>query len=114
MAVEKLVPDAGSVIELGGQDAKIIIFKVNEETGEKQAQTSIRMYEPAHIGVYRGVDPLKNSARRQGQSWWRTKNVMLSKKIQLLEKQRERLLPSHHEDLENIDVELHRLRQATA
>lgn len=42
MAVEKLVPDAGSVIELGGQDAKIIIFKVNEETGEKQVQTSIR------------------------------------------------------------------------
>ncbi|UCE01804.1 MAG: CoA activase [Candidatus Latescibacterota bacterium] len=41
MAVEKLDPDAGSVVELGGQDAKIIIFKVNEETGEKQASTSM-------------------------------------------------------------------------
>jgi predicted CoA-substrate-specific enzyme activase len=41
MAVEKLHPDVGSVIELGGQDAKIIIFKQNEETGEKQAITSM-------------------------------------------------------------------------
>jgi activator of 2-hydroxyglutaryl-CoA dehydratase len=35
MAVETLHPDVGSVIELGGQDAKIIIFKKNEETGDK-------------------------------------------------------------------------------
>lgn len=41
MAVEKLHPDVGSVIELGGQDAKIIIFKQNKETGEKQAVTSM-------------------------------------------------------------------------
>ena len=41
MAVEHLHPDVGSVVELGGQDAKIIIFKVNAETGEKQAQTSM-------------------------------------------------------------------------
>jgi predicted CoA-substrate-specific enzyme activase len=41
MAVETLHPDVGSVIELGGQDAKIIIFKVNEETGDKQALTSM-------------------------------------------------------------------------
>ncbi|NRB41376.1 MAG: CoA activase, partial [Pseudomonadales bacterium] len=41
MAVEKLHPDVGSVIELGGQDAKIIIFKVNPETGERQAITSM-------------------------------------------------------------------------
>ncbi|MBX7148331.1 CoA activase [bacterium] len=41
LAVEKLHPDVGSVIELGGQDAKIIIFKKNEETGEKQAITSM-------------------------------------------------------------------------
>ena len=27
LAVEKLHPECGSVIELGGQDAKIIIFK---------------------------------------------------------------------------------------
>jgi predicted CoA-substrate-specific enzyme activase len=41
MSVEKLHPDVGSVIELGGQDAKIIIFKENEETGDKQSQTSM-------------------------------------------------------------------------
>lgn len=41
MAVEQLHPDVGSVIELGGQDAKIIIFKKNEETGDKQALTSM-------------------------------------------------------------------------
>ncbi|WP_223066330.1 BadF/BadG/BcrA/BcrD ATPase family protein [Paenibacillus caui] len=41
MAVEQLHPDVGSVIELGGQDAKIIIYKENEETGNKQAITSM-------------------------------------------------------------------------
>ncbi len=41
MAVEKLHPDVGSVIELGGQDAKIIMFKKNQETGDKTAQTSM-------------------------------------------------------------------------
>jgi activator of 2-hydroxyglutaryl-CoA dehydratase/predicted nucleotide-binding protein (sugar kinase/HSP70/actin superfamily) len=41
MAVEKLHPDVGSVIELGGQDAKIIMFKQNEDTGDKTAQTSM-------------------------------------------------------------------------
>ncbi len=41
MAVEQLHPDVGSVIELGGQDAKIIIFKVNQKTGARQAITSM-------------------------------------------------------------------------
>lgn len=41
MSVEELHPDVGSVIELGGQDAKIIIFKENKETGDKQAITSM-------------------------------------------------------------------------
>ncbi len=41
LAVEKLHPDVGSVIELGGQDAKIIMFRENKETGEKQAGTSM-------------------------------------------------------------------------
>lgn len=41
MAVERLHPDVQSVIELGGQDAKIIMFKVNEESGDKTAQTSM-------------------------------------------------------------------------
>ncbi len=41
MAVEQLHPDVGSVIELGGQDAKIIMFKENKETGDKQSTTSM-------------------------------------------------------------------------
>ncbi len=41
MAVEELHPDVGSVIELGGQDAKIIIFVQNPETGERTALTSM-------------------------------------------------------------------------
>src|SRR5690606_24189271 len=41
MAVEALHPDVGSVIELGGQDAKIIIFKENTETGARQALCSM-------------------------------------------------------------------------
>jgi predicted CoA-substrate-specific enzyme activase len=36
LAVEKLYPDCGSVVELGGQDAKIIIFKEDPETGRKK------------------------------------------------------------------------------
>ncbi len=41
LAVEQLHPDVGSVVELGGQDAKIIIFNVNPETGDKQAHCSM-------------------------------------------------------------------------
>lgn len=41
LAVEHLHPDVGSVCELGGQDAKIIIFKKNEKTGDKTAITSM-------------------------------------------------------------------------
>ena len=41
LAVEKLYPEAGSVIELGGQDAKIIIFKADPETGKKKKVPSM-------------------------------------------------------------------------
>ena len=41
IAVEKLHPEVKSVIELGGQDAKIIIFKDNPETGERQTIASM-------------------------------------------------------------------------
>jgi activator of 2-hydroxyglutaryl-CoA dehydratase/predicted nucleotide-binding protein (sugar kinase/HSP70/actin superfamily) len=36
LAVEKLYPDVQSVVELGGQDAKIIVFKEDPETGRKK------------------------------------------------------------------------------
>ena len=36
LAVDKLHPEVYSVIELGGQDAKIIVFKDDDETGRKK------------------------------------------------------------------------------
>jgi activator of 2-hydroxyglutaryl-CoA dehydratase/predicted nucleotide-binding protein (sugar kinase/HSP70/actin superfamily) len=42
LAVETLHPDVGSVVELGGQDAKIIIFKeAKDETGKSTGKTAI-------------------------------------------------------------------------
>ncbi|MBM4374249.1 MAG: CoA activase [Deltaproteobacteria bacterium] len=41
LAVEKLHPDVGSVIELGGQDAKIIMFTSDGDSGEKIAVPSM-------------------------------------------------------------------------
>jgi predicted CoA-substrate-specific enzyme activase len=41
LAVEHLHPDVGSVIELGGQDAKIIMFKQDERSGEKTPTASM-------------------------------------------------------------------------
>ena len=41
LAVEHLHPDVGSVIELGGQDAKIIMFKTDGKSGEKTANASM-------------------------------------------------------------------------
>ncbi|MSP24310.1 MAG: CoA activase [Myxococcales bacterium] len=41
LAVERLHPDVGSVIELGGQDAKIIMFTTDEKTGAKIAVPSM-------------------------------------------------------------------------
>ncbi|MEP7123056.1 MAG: BadF/BadG/BcrA/BcrD ATPase family protein, partial [Byssovorax sp.] len=41
LAVENLHPDVGSVIELGGQDAKIIIFHKDAKTGDKTAAPSM-------------------------------------------------------------------------
>src|ERR1017187_3396803 len=36
LAVEKLYPEVNTVIELGGQDAKIIVFHADPETGRKK------------------------------------------------------------------------------
>ncbi|MCL2778415.1 MAG: acyl-CoA dehydratase activase-related protein [Polyangiaceae bacterium] len=41
LAVEHLHPDVGSVIELGGQDAKIIVFKTEGKTGDRTAIASM-------------------------------------------------------------------------
>ena len=36
LAVEKLHPEVNSVVELGGQDAKIIVFKEDADSGRKK------------------------------------------------------------------------------
>jgi activator of 2-hydroxyglutaryl-CoA dehydratase/predicted nucleotide-binding protein (sugar kinase/HSP70/actin superfamily) len=41
MAVDLLHPDVRSVVELGGQDAKIILYGENPQTGEKRAIASM-------------------------------------------------------------------------
>ncbi len=41
LAVERLHPDVRSVVELGGQDAKIILFREDPRTGERQVITSM-------------------------------------------------------------------------
>jgi predicted CoA-substrate-specific enzyme activase len=41
LAVEKLHPEVYSVVELGGQDAKIIVFKDDEESGRKKKVPSM-------------------------------------------------------------------------
>ena len=41
LAVEYLHPECGSVIELGGQDAKIIMFKTDKDSGGKTANASM-------------------------------------------------------------------------
>jgi len=41
LAVDALHPDVGSVIELGGQDAKIIIYKDNPGSGERRVIASM-------------------------------------------------------------------------
>ena len=41
LAVERLHPDVQSVVELGGQDAKIILFKGGGEAGERHTQCSM-------------------------------------------------------------------------
>src|SRR5438477_1805564 len=41
MAVDRLHPDVRAVIELGGQDAKIILFQENEQTGDTRVIASM-------------------------------------------------------------------------
>jgi len=41
LAVEALHPDVRAVVELGGQDAKILIFRENEANGDKQTWASM-------------------------------------------------------------------------
>ena len=59
LAVEHLYPDAGSVIELGGQDAKIIIWLTDPETGAKRKVPS--MNDKCAGGTGAVIDKIKPS-----------------------------------------------------
>jgi len=54
LAVEELHPDVGSVIELGGQDAKIIIFKEAKAAAEEMAKAG---ETPGHAEGDLGTEP---------------------------------------------------------
>src|SRR6185436_4729942 len=54
LAVEELHPDVGSVIELGGQDAKIIIFKEAKAAAEELAKAA---ETPGHAEGDLGTEP---------------------------------------------------------
>src|SRR5436190_17833118 len=65
LAVEKLYPECGSVIELGGQDAKIIIFKKDPETGRKKKMPS--MNDMCAGGTGEVIDKIKEKFRIQSE-----------------------------------------------
>jgi len=58
LAVEHLHPDVGSVIELGGQDAKIVMFRdrVDEATGEREKQALTSMNDKCASGTGATID----------------------------------------------------------
>lgn len=57
LAVEKLHPDVGSVIELGGQDAKIIMFReVEREDGEPDKTALTSMNDKCASGTGATID----------------------------------------------------------
>ena len=57
LAVEKLHPDVGSVIELGGQDAKIIMFREREdEDGETEKTALTSMNDKCASGTGATID----------------------------------------------------------
>jgi len=58
LAAEKLYPVVGSIIDLGGQDSKIIIFKDNPNTGKKQKIPS--MNDKCAGGTGAVIDKINN------------------------------------------------------
>ncbi len=65
LAVEHLYPDAGSVIELGGQDAKIIIWLTDPETGAKRKVPS--MNDKCAGGTGAVIDKINAKLRLTGE-----------------------------------------------
>ena len=65
LAVEHLFPEAGSVIELGGQDAKIIIWFTDKETGAKRKVPS--MNDKCAGGTGAVIDKINAKLRLSGE-----------------------------------------------
>ena len=65
LAVENLYPDAGSVIELGGQDAKIIIWFTDPDTGAKRKVPS--MNDKCAGGTGAVIDKINSKLQLSGE-----------------------------------------------
>ena len=65
LAVENLYPDAGSVIELGGQDAKIIIWFTDAESGNKRKIPS--MNDKCAGGTGAVIDKINSKLQLSGE-----------------------------------------------
>ena len=63
LAVEHLHPDVGSVIELGGQDAKIIMFKQGED-GEKTPNASSQRRRSSAFAISQTLKARPSPSRR--------------------------------------------------
>ena len=70
LAVEKLHPEVYSVIELGGQDAKIIVFKDDDETGRKKKIPS--MNDKCAGGTGAVIDKINAKLKIPVEELWRT------------------------------------------
>ena len=67
LAVEKLHPEVYSVIELGGQDAKIIVFKDDDDTGRKKKIPS--MNDKCAGGTGAVIDKINAKLKIPGRAW---------------------------------------------
>ena len=67
LSVETMHPDVNAVVELGGQDAKIIVFKENKETGQETAVSS--MNDKCASGTRGGVTNHRRSPLKSLDSW---------------------------------------------
>ena len=67
LAVEKMHPEVYSVIELGGQDAKIIVFKDDHETGRKKKIPS--MNDKCAGGTGAVIDKINAKLKIPSPSW---------------------------------------------
>ncbi len=74
MTVESLHPGVLSVVELGGQDAKIIMLRENVETQAKIGKNWFRrrtLRKPVHIAGCTAADAVAEAVQQQSARSWR-------------------------------------------